>query len=134
MLERLIALSAMAYSILVTFRIWDLVSPHQDMWLFPGLYLLEVLLLPVIAAVLTFRSLPERTLLYTGFAGALLAFSILGALSIGIFYIPVVLLLMVAAAFSWRTFRVPIAPLLLLFFVSLAFQASLMLAIVRLIH
>ena len=94
--RRYIALLAVASSLAITIGLWQVISGYQEMWPLPALYLLEMVLLTAIAAFIVF--LDTRAALFGCWAitGAISAFAILGAFSIGFAYIPVVLLVAVA--------------------------------------
>jgi hypothetical protein len=70
------------------------------MWPFPGLYFMEVIFLPALLAFSAFKGWPQRARIASSSAGALSVFSILGAMSVGLFYLPLVLLAVLMAAIS----------------------------------
>jgi hypothetical protein len=95
-LERFLSLLAFLVCLGITIRIWQLVSPQQSMWPIPGLYFIEMVMLSgLAAAAINFsHNLPWA---FTGIAfGATLAFSVLAGFSVGLFYLPVVALLLIA--------------------------------------
>jgi hypothetical protein len=63
------------------------------MWLLPGLYFIEMVALSLISTFIFVRGDPHGSLITWLAAGAIIAFSILGAFSVGFFYLPVALLL-----------------------------------------
>jgi len=129
--ERILSALAAAFSLVVTARIWGLIAPHQEMWPLPALYLAEGVLLPAACAASLFWSTPYRARLTAMAAGALLAFSILGALSIGLFYVPLVALL-VATVLAARVRTADRLTVLLAYLVGGALvQGSVMLLVVR---
>jgi hypothetical protein len=99
-LEKLLASLSAAFSLTITARLWMLVTGQQPMWPFPALYLVEVVALPSLAALVTFRGDSYRTRAGFVAAGALSTFSFLGALSVGLFYVPLVLLQLATAVAS----------------------------------
>lgn len=50
-LVRLLALAAVALNIAVTVGIWRVLRTDQEMWPFPGLYLIEMVALPTATAL-----------------------------------------------------------------------------------
>jgi hypothetical protein len=62
------------------------------MWPLPGLYFIEIVTLSVVSALLFIRGDPRGQFLTWGTTGAIGAFSILAAFSVGFFYLPVALL------------------------------------------
>jgi hypothetical protein len=131
--EKVLALLALAYSLVLSLSIWAALIRQQELWPFPALYLLEVMILPGLAVLFAFLSSPKRCVSNVCFAGALLAFSILGAWTIGLWYVPLVLLFLAGALASWRGSHVHSVFLVAFFFLSAFFQASLMLAVVKLL-
>ena len=83
--------------LVVTVPIWRSISAQQGMWPLPGLYLLEMVALSVLCAFAFYRGGPRSQFITWGALGVFLAFSILGAFSIGFFYLPVALIFGAAA-------------------------------------
>ena len=100
LLERLLSALALAYGLAITAGFWLSIAPRQSMWPFPGLYFIEVVFLPALLAFSVFRGSPQRARIASSLAGALSVFSILGAMSVGLFYLPLALLAAVIAAVS----------------------------------
>jgi hypothetical protein len=73
--------------------VWRQISAYQAMWLLPGLYLLEMVWLPLIGISLTMLHTRNVVLGMWAITGAILGFAILGAMSIGLAYIPVFILM-----------------------------------------
>ena len=70
------------------------------MWPLPGLYFIEIVTLSVVSAFLFIRGDPRGQFLTWGAAGAIGAFSILAAFSVGFFYLPVAILFAIISATS----------------------------------
>jgi len=87
----------------------------------------------LLAAMLTFRANSSRTRACFVAAGALSAFSFLGALSVGLFYVPLVLLQLATAVASRVHTRDRLSTGAGLLVGSTLFQAVLMFTIVRLV-
>jgi hypothetical protein len=102
------------------------------MWLFPGLYLLETVALPAVVCALTFRGDASRAMAGVTSAGAMAAFSLLGAWSVGLAYAPLAAGLLVTGWVGRASTGDSPAPLVLGFLAAAGIQAGLMLALVRL--
>ena len=106
LIEKLLALITAIVCLVISIYIWQLVAGQQSMWPLPELYLIEIPALCVIVAAITVREPPDNAIPTWVAFGAILAFSILASLSIGIYYYPIVILLLVAAILSiWRAHR-----------------------------
>lgn len=90
----------------VTAWVWAVTAGRQPMWPLPAAYLIEVVALSAIAATATLsRSAHDGSLTLIA-AGATLAFAVLAMFSVGIFYIPVAELLIVAGVLlTWQARR-----------------------------
>ena len=102
-LERFLALLAAVVCLIITVVFWLSLSSYQSMWPLPGLYFIEIVTLSVVSAFLFIRGDPQGQFLTWGAAGAIGAFSILAAFSVGFFYLPVALLFAISSAKSWRS-------------------------------
>ena len=105
-LEQFLAVVGAAACLLISARIGQVVGAMQAIWPLPGLYLLEISIVSVLGlfGVLGNSSgrFSVRIALTWAAVGILLAFVIMGAWSIGIFFSPVVLIFAVAAILSNR--------------------------------
>jgi hypothetical protein len=90
-LERVLAILAAVVCLSITLIFWFSLSAYQTMWPLPGLYFIEMVALSIISTFLFIRGDPHGSLITWGVAGVISAFSILGAFSIGFFYLPVAL-------------------------------------------
>ncbi len=130
-LEVVLAALAFVFSLVVTIRIWAFAAVQQEMWPLPALYLLEVVALPATCFASALRGTASRARVASIAAGALLAFSILGAWTVGLFYGPLVILL-TASALAARGRTLDRVPVLLAFLLGGALvQASLMILVIR---
>lgn len=103
LIEKLLALIVAIVCLVVSIYIWELVAGHQPMWPRPALYLIEIPTLCVALAVITLRGTPNNTVPSWIALGAVLAFSALALFSIGVYYTPIVMLLLIVAILStWR--------------------------------
>ena len=96
--ERTIAILGAALCLLLTWRIWSLVAAAQDIWLLPALYFIELTAFSLVCAFLYAVSSPSRHILTWATVGVLTAFSLLGAWTVGLYYVPVAGLFLILAA------------------------------------
>src|SRR5579859_3670482 len=130
-LERVLAALAAAICLVVTAIIWASVSQQQEMWPLPAMYFVEVAAASLLGLWGIYRRDARGALLAWAAAGALFGFTILGALSVGFFYLPVAGLLGLAALWQDRQSlrRLPLH--LGLALLALVAQAVLMLSLIR---
>lgn len=91
-LERFLAIFAAVVCLIITILFWLSISSYQAMWPLPGLYFLEIVTLSIVTAFMFARGDPRGQYLTWGTAGVIGAFSILAALSVGFFYLPIALI------------------------------------------
>ena len=96
-LEQILAIVAAIVCLIITLIFWFSISPYQGMWPLPGLYFVEMVSLSFISTFVFVRGDPRGSLMTWVAAGVISAFSILGALSVGCFYLPVALMFGVIA-------------------------------------
>ena len=96
-LERILAIMAAVVCLAITLVFWFSLSPYQSMWPLPGLYFVEMVSLSFISTFIFVRGDPRGSLMTWVAAGVISAFSILGAASVGFFYLPVALMFGVIA-------------------------------------
>ncbi len=108
-------------------------ATFQSIWPFPGLYLIELAALALLAWFLSFRQLPHAAIVIWTIAGVFLAFSVLAGFTIGFLYFPFVLLLgAVATLIDLRQKIIRWTHIGMVFIGALA-QASIILAILQFI-
>ena len=132
-IERFFAVFGAIACLIITILIWLSVSTYQGIWPLPGLYFIELIALGVIGAFAFIRSQAYGTLITWSAAGAFTAFSILGALSVGFFYLPIVLIFTVISVSADIRNRQRIAIHLGVWFIAGVAQAALMLAAIQLL-
>jgi hypothetical protein len=130
-LEKSLALLGVAACLIITIVIGGNVSSYQPMWPLPGLYFLEMAAFSLFSTFMFIRGNPSRGFIIWGTVGALTAFSILGAFSVGFFYLPVVLIFAIVAITSDVRNRQPIWSHLGVCVLAGLIQAALMLAAIR---
>ena len=133
-LERFAAVLAALVCLAVTLAIWRNVSAHQGMWPLPGLYFLELPIVTLVVALAFVLDAPSRSILAWAAVGIVAAFSVLGAFSVGIAFVPVALLLAIAAISSDLRNARPIAVHVGVCLVAAMAHAALMLLAIRLLY
>jgi hypothetical protein len=96
-LERLLALFGVLACLVIVILTWRVVSAQQPMWPLPGLYLIQVVALSIVGMFGALRGDSYGGAVVWAVVGAFIAFVVLGALSIGSLFIPVVLAFALAA-------------------------------------
>jgi hypothetical protein len=92
-------LTALVCSFL-SLRIATTVGQSQSLWLFPGLYFVELTTLSGACAIGFVRSGRARSLIAWMAGGATAAFAILGAWSVGLYYLPLAAVLLILGLLS----------------------------------
>jgi hypothetical protein len=130
-LERILAILAAVVCLAITLVFWFSISPYQGMWPLPGLYFVEMVSISFISTFIFVRGDPRGSLMTWIAAGVISAFSILGAASVGFFYLPVALMFSVISL-TWDVRnKQPITDHLGVFLVAGIAQLALMLAAIR---
>jgi hypothetical protein len=132
LLEKWLSGLALGFSAAVTTWLWIAVASRQPMWPFPGGYFVEVVLLPGLVALLVWRGNTGRTRAGFAVTGAITAFCVLGAWSVGLFYVPLAILLLVGAIAGGSSTRESAAAQAGYLVGGFVLQAGAMLALVRL--
>ncbi len=103
LLERILVILLATASVLLTIDIWRSVGGSRSMWPLPGLYFVELPAAGIVTAWTFLRGDPSSAMTGWISAGIYVAFSVLGAFSVGLFYLPIaVMLIMVAVLASLR--------------------------------
>jgi len=133
-LERILAIAGAGLGLVVKAILWVSIGAHQSLWPLPGLYFLEMAALSVVCALLAFvGDNPLGQLITWGAVGIFTAFSILGAWSVGFFYLPVAILFAVIAIMSDLRNKQHIAVHIGVCLIAGIVQVALMLAVIRLL-
>lgn len=90
--ERIFAVLGVIICLVITIPIWRSTSAQQLTWPLPALYFIEMLALSIISAFLFIRGNAWGRVIIWGAVGLIFGFSILGALSVGFFYLPVAII------------------------------------------
>ena len=130
-LERFLAILGAVICLIITILFWLSVSAYQNMWPLPALYFIEMVILSIISAFIFVRGDPRDQFITWATAGVISAFSILGALSVGFFYLPVALIFAVISVTSAVRNKQPITAHLGIFLIAGIAQLALMFAAIR---
>ncbi len=133
-LERFLAILGAVACLVITIAIWVSVSVQQSMWPLPALYFIELPALGILSAFTLFRGGPSGRIITWAAAGIFLAFTILGAFSVGIFYLPIFLIFAVTAVSLTVRNKQPLAAGLGIFLIAAVAQAAVMLALIWLLN
>ena len=125
--ERFLAILAAVLCLAITILVWWSVSSHQAMWPLPALYFLEILTLSILSALTFVRGDPWGPFLTWGAAGVIGVFSILAALSVGVFYLPIALIFAIISITSDMRNKKQIPAHLSTFFIAAIAQLALIL-------
>ncbi len=96
-IERALVILAAAACIFLTIGLWRSISADQSLWPLPGLYFIELPAAALVTAVTFLRQEPSSVMTAWISAGIFTAFSILGAFSIGLFYLPIAIMFIMLA-------------------------------------
>jgi hypothetical protein len=130
-IERVIADLGTAICLILTLYLWVQVAGRQEMFPFPALYFIELMTVSVLGALGVWLGAESRRGLFAwAVAGLFLAFAILGALSVGFFYLPVALLFALAGLTADIRLKQAVWPHLGVFLMAGVVQAVVMLAVI----
>jgi hypothetical protein len=104
------------------------------MWPLPALYFIEMVTLSIMSAFSFLRGAPYAQFITWSAAGSISAFSILGAFSVGFFYLPVALLFVLISIISDVRNKQNVVAHLGVFVIAGIVQAALMLMVIRLLY
>jgi len=130
--ERFLAILAAVVCLAIMIVFWLGLSAYQAMWPLPGLYFIEIVTLSLISAFMFVRGDPRGPSITWAAAGVIGVFSILGALSIGFFYLPIALIFAAISVTSDVRNKQHIPAHLGIFLIAGLAQLALMLAAIRL--
>ena len=131
-LERILAILTAVVCLIITLVFWFSISPYDSRWPLPGFYFVEIVSLSFISTFIFVRGDPRGSLMTWVAAGVISAFSFLGALSVGCFYLPVALMFNVISL-TWDVRNKQNRPARLgIFLIAGIVQSVLMLVVIRL--
>ncbi len=100
LLERILAVLAAAACLFLSIGLWRTISANQAMWPLPGLYFVELPALGILSALLFLRDYRFSATVGWIVSGIYVAFVLLGAFSIGLFYLPIAIMFMMVAVLA----------------------------------
>ncbi len=133
-LEKTAATLAAAACLVLTLIVWRSISAYQPIWPLPGLYFVELPTVCIAAAFAWYSDFRGAAVLTWAVTGIVVAFSILGAFSVGTLYMPIALLLAIAGASSDIRRARPLTVHLGVCLVAGMAQAALMFSAIRLLY
>ena len=134
LLDRTLAILGSGLCLVVSGILWWSLSAQQSMWPLPGLYFIEMAALSIVCALLAFfDGYPRGQFITWGAVGIFTGFSILGAWSVGFFYLPVAIIFGVIAIRSDLRDKQPVAAHIAVCLIAGLLQVVLMLAAIRLL-
>ncbi len=122
-MEKVLLAIAFLYSVIVTVYSWGIIAMHQPVWPLPALYFLELVLLPGIALLSAIHAWPRRMHITAVAAGATTSFAALSLFSVGLYYAPLALLLLIGATLSRHAARQSLPALFGIFVLGATAQA-----------
>ena len=125
-IAQLAVLLASTLCLLITIWIWRSVSAHQNTWPFPALYFVELMALACLCAVVFLRGSPSQAAIAWASAGVFTAFSILGAMTVGLLFFPVALAFLVGALLADLHAKQNVAAHLIMYLAASVVQTALM--------
>jgi hypothetical protein len=133
-LERILAIAGLIACLVVTAILWVGISAQQPMWPLPGLYFIEMAVLSMVCAFIAFgNGDPRGQFVLWGAVGIFTGFSILGAMSVGFFYLPVAIIFGAIAILSDIRIKQPVVLHFGVCLIAGIVQVVLMLAAIRLL-
>jgi hypothetical protein len=95
--EQFLPILGTAICLVITVLVWQWVSSLQAIWPLPGLYFVEIPAVCAVAAGLFLLGGATGRAAVWSSAGILIAFSLLGAFSVGLYFFPVAVIFIIAA-------------------------------------
>lgn len=132
-LERFLAILGAVACLVITIVIWRSVSAHQGMWPLPGLYFIEIAGVSIASMLAFVRGDPSGRIIMWAAIGILGAFSIVGALSVGFFFLPIGMIFAIASLSYDVRRRQPLAAHLGVCLIAGMAQAALMFVVIGLL-
>jgi len=109
-------------------------DPHQELFPLPAFYLLEMIAASLVAAIGTFKEGERWGRSIWAAGGIIAAFVLMGGFSIGFFFIPTAILVLIAALPSWRQHRTQFLVAAITYIVAFVMQIILMFAAIRILY
>ena len=136
--ERFLAIIGAASCLVISIRIWQVLSGQQPMWPLPSLYLLEMVAVGFAGTLGILKSDSSQSrlagILTWAAVGVFAAFIVMGAWSIGLLFLPAGVLLLIAAILADRRRSLNSVMHLGVAAFAAIIQVALMLAVIRIIY
>src|SRR5512140_135661 len=132
--ERVLVVLAAVACVMLTIGVWRSVSGTQSMWPLPGLYFVELPVAAIATALAFLRDDESSVMIAWVSAGIFLAFAVLGAFSVGLFYLPVSLMFLMLAVLATVRQDRSFLQGLLAFAIAASAQAFLMFVFINLLY
>lgn len=100
--EQIVAALTAVACLVLSLRLLSNLAQFQDVWLLPALYFIELTALCGVCGASFILSMRARAAMAWGAGGAMAAFSILGAWSVGLYYLPLAMVLLALGLLSDR--------------------------------
>jgi hypothetical protein len=135
-LEKFLAVLGSFVCLITCLRITQvlLADPHQELFPLPAFYLLEMIAASLAAAIGTFKGGERWGRAIWAAGGIIAAFVLMGGFSIGFFFIPTAILVLIAALLSWRRHHTQFLIAAITYSVAFAMQIILMFAAIRILY
>jgi len=132
--ERFLAMLCAIVCLVITLRIWQVIGSQQYMWPLPGLYLVEMLSLSAAVSVAVFREARFAGAIAWTTLGAMSAFAVLAAFTIGFLYLPVIVLIAIVGGLLVRRSGLSLFIHAALFLIAAAAQSAVIFAAIRILY
>ena len=109
-------------------------DPHQEIFPLPAFYLFEMIAASLVAAMGAFKESKAWNKATWAAGGIIAAFVLMGAWSIGFFFIPTAILVLITALLSWRRHHTQILIGAITYVVAFVTQIILMFAAIRILY
>ena len=133
-LERFLAIIGAIVCLVLTLRIWQVFGSRQYMWPLPGLYLVEMLSLSLAVSVAVVRESRFAGAIAWATLGAMGAFAVLAAWTIGLLYLPVIIPIAIVGILLVRRSGLSLLIQSLIFLVATAAQTGAIFAAIRILY
>ncbi len=109
-------------------------DPHQEIFPLPALYLLEMITTSLVAAMGAFKKGEAWNKATWATGGIIAAFVLMGAWSIGFFFIPTAILVLITALLSWQRHHTQFLIGAIIYVAAFVTQIILMFAAIRVLY
>ena len=133
-MENLLSLITAGYCLVITFILWMSVSSYQSTWPLPALYFVEMAALSILGPFTFSKRYRAGIIINWVVVGIIGVFSLVGAMTVGFFYLPIALIFaFISITFDLRN-KEPIATHLSICIIAALIQVVMMTAAIRLLN